>query len=281
MSPKKQLLEGGLENQAPPKKARTATSGEADAVDAGNDAGNDPNETMPAWAVAMRAELDALKQDHDALKQDHDGLNARIDNLTEAFEPVITYALLETAVCEFVKKAIPSGWEREESKINHGMSSLCARVLTNFLSGMGDQKTLSWQGPSTKPRVGFPRNSVPSLVQHGLAGLAVYIELQADAAALQNMDSGNRNMLAHNGACLDAFFKTPTRNARPDSPGFQGTKAQVKESRLRFASEASSSSVPSTIEDAVALVVSALAAKSFVVDTGVQTANINALKALP
>ena len=273
MSPKKKL-EGGLENKAPPKKARTATSGEAAAVDAANVAGNDPNETVPAWAVMMRAELDALKQDHDTL-------NARFDNLTEAFEPVITFALLETAVYEFVKRAIPSGWDHAESKINHGMSSLCGTVLTNLLSGMGDQKTLSWQGPSTKPRVGFPRNSVPSLVQHGLAGLAVFIELQADAAALQNMDSGNRNMLAHNGACLDAFFKTPEKNARLDSPGFQGTKAQVKESRQRFASAASSHSVPSTIEDAVALVVSALAAKSFVVDPGVSDANINALKALP
>jgi len=254
-----------------PKKARNTSGG----GEAANGAGDDPtNETVPAWAEPFIVQISALKEDHDALKE-------RFDKLTEAFEPVITYALLETAIYEFAKQAIPAGWEDEERKINHSMSFLCGSVLTNFLSAAGDQKKLSWQGPSTKPQVGFPKASIPNLVRRGLAGLAAYIEHQDDAAALQNMDPGKRNMLAHNGTFLDAVLKTPTKNAPAEAPGFQETKAQVKEARLYFGSAASSGAIPipSTIDNAVALVVDALDKKGLSVDCNVQVENINMLKA--
>jgi hypothetical protein len=281
------------QNQLPSPKKRKTNSGEAvpdaseqaAAATATANAAVDPTiANNPTAFDRLKSELYeemekkfVSKEEHGALKEAHGALKARLDSFTEALAPATQHALFETAIYEFVSKAIPLNWKHDEDKIKYAVSSVCSSVLTIFLVPV-EQKpvSFSWQGPSLR-RISEPL--VLSLVLHGIAGLAVFIQSQDDFSLL-TWDPIERNSVSHNRKYLDSVFSTPTQKKSADEPSFSEKKQQVKEARKTYTDKVSSIAIPSTIDDAVSQVVKTLDGKSILVLRSVKEQIIKGLKAV-
>jgi hypothetical protein len=202
-------------------------------------------------------------------KEEHAALTARLNNITTAFHPATQYALFETAIYEFVdKKILDEHREAHASRIKDGVAALCRQVLVMLLSGETDKK-LAWQGLSTRHKNGkkaFPKDQKRPLVLGGLAGLAVYIKHESQAA-VKDLEHSKRNELAHNGPFLQSIYQSPDGTAHFEQE-FVGQKESVKRLRMAFKDEAEKEdNFRESIEEGVSLVVAVLKEKSFPIET--------------
>lgn len=133
----------------------------------------------------------------------------------------------------------------------------------------------TWQGPS---RSHISDSLVLTLVLHGIAGLAAFIESQ-DGVSLLTWNPQERNSVSHNGKYLDSVYTTPPKE-RSDEPSFSEKKQQVKEMRKTYMEKATSVDIPPTIDEAVSQVVQALDEEGIPVGSDVKEKIIKELKAV-
>lgn len=264
--------EGAFSPTAIHKKQKTAST----VATSSADDGEQTMASIPAAAMkqimAEVGEKFVSKQDVGekyVTKEEHAALTARLNNITTAFHPATQYALFETAIYEFVdKKILDEHREAHASRIKDGVAALCRQVLVMLLSGETDKK-LAWQGLSTRHKNGkkaFPKDQKRPLVLGGLAGLAVYIKHESQAA-VKDLEHSKRNELAHNGPFLQSIYQSPDGTAHFEQE-FVGQKESVKRLRMAFKDEAEKEdNFRESIEEGVSLVVAVLKEKSFPIET--------------
>jgi len=264
--------EGAFSPTAIHKKQKTAST----VATSSADDGEQTMASIPAAAMkqimAEVGEKFVSKQEVEekyVTKEEHAALTARLNNITTAFHPATQYALFETAIYEFVdKKILDEHREAHASRIKGGVAALCRQVLVMLLSGETDTK-LAWQGPSTRHKNGkkaFPKDQKRPLVLGGLAGLAVYIKHESQAA-VKDLEHSKRNELAHNGPFLQSIYQSPDGTAHFEQE-FVGQKESVKRLRMAFKDEAEKEdNFRESIEEGVSLVVAVLKEKSFPIET--------------
>jgi hypothetical protein len=264
--------EGAFSPTAIHKKQKTAST----VATSSADDGEQTMASIPAAAMkqimAEVGEKFVSKQEVEekyVTKEEHAALTARLNNITTAFHPATQYALFETAIYEFVdKKILDEHREAHASRIKDGVAALCRQVLVMLLSGETDKK-LAWQGLSTRHKNGkkaFPKDQKRPLVLGGLAGLAVYIKHESQAA-VKDLEHSKRNELAHNGPFLQSIYQSPDGTAHFEQE-FVGQKESVKRLRMAFKDEAEKEdNFRESIEEGVSLVVAVLKEKSFPIET--------------
>lgn len=264
--------EGAFSPTAIHKKQKTAST----VATSSADDGEQTMASIPAAAMkqimAEVGEKFVSKQDVGekyVTKEEHAALTARLNNITTAFHPATQYALFETAIYEFVdKKILDEHREAHASRIKDGVAALCRQVLVMLLSGETDKK-LAWQGLSTRHKNGkkaFPKDQKRPLVLGGLAGLAVYIKHESQAA-VKDLEHSKRNELAHNGPFLQSIYQSPDGTAHFEQE-IVGQKESVKRLRMAFKDEAEKEdNFRESIEEGVSLVVAVLKEKSFPIET--------------
>ena len=212
-------------------------------------------------------------------KEDHAALTARLNNITTAFHPATQYALFEMAIYECVdKKILDEHREAHASRIKDGVAALCRQVLVTLLSG--ETTNLAWTGPSTRRKNGkepFPKDQKRPLVLGGLAGLAVYIKHQSQAA-IKDLEHSKRNELAHNGPFLQSIYQSPDGTTHFEHK-FVGQKESVKRLSMTFKDEAEKDdNFRDSIQEGVSLVVAVLKEKLFLIETETEEKVVEGLK---
>jgi len=213
-------------------------------------------------------ELDTLKQEHDTQLTQLETIAARIDHITEAFEPATEFALFETAIYNFVDSVIkelksrPDGLPFPEDKIKYAMANFCGDVFSKLVKPTQCTKELGITagirmggGSKKKTNKVWVQTNALTLMVAALQGLVVYIT-SVDKQDICIMDKELLNSLAHNGGLLDALYSTP--NGKKKENSYSKTKADVNAYRDLFRKKAKAAVSYNNAEDAVKAVVAAL-----------------------
>ena len=213
----------------------------------------------------VRERLDELREaigaiDLDDMRERLDDMNQRLDGIFGAFEPATNFALMETAVYEFVKVGEP--YTDFEGKIHHAASLVAGSVLALLLSPeTPTQSEFVWGQPGKADFDGARRLAVGLEV---LGALVAFIEAKDISKADVEDWPSEHNVVAHEGKLLNSLYVYEGLEGSATAK----TGAQVKTIRDEITAKRTQFQPYANVEAGLVAVVAALTAKGLTPSEG-------------
>ncbi|CAB9514326.1 expressed unknown protein [Seminavis robusta] len=216
-------------------------------------------------------------------REEHEELKARLDKIAGVFEPSTQFALFETAIYEFVRSDIEKLFsaEEEQEKAKHALAVLCDDIVKQLVVDPATKKGFSFVGFSSRRRRNekVTRKEWKPSVLRALHGLAAYIEIEQESTLKKwATNSGQRNLVTHDGAFVDALYLTA--DGKTKASVFTETKEKVKKHRRILKEKSREDPSCATLDGALEDIVKALVSKKVEVGEAAKASVVHELKRL-